>query len=103
MQQLGKETSNDGGVTMHKQTEKDKKFLRQVNAKLAPVLRIVQSEDRNFPHFRILLCETKYAMMDQVTVEWDVFPDLVNKVGRPIYGIDADFNNTGSIFYFYGC
>ena len=76
------------------------KFVEEMNKELMPVLEITKNVDRNYPHFSLELCETRYAMKDQVVVEWKVFEQLVRKKAAKYFKEVPAFNNVGRVFWF---
>lgn len=75
-------------------------FMGDVNSKLRPVLELVHEPRDDLTRFRIRLRPTKYAMMDQVTIN-DEFQNLIRLSSNDYFGVKPTFNMNGTVFWYY--
>ena len=71
-------------------------FLDEINEVLSPVLMI---NDRPRDTFSCELCETPYAMTDQVIVE-DAMGELIERLAMKHFNQKPHYNNTHRSFWF---
>lgn len=75
-------------------------FTEEMNEKLAPVLRIREGDSSFSPTFEILLCETSYALEEEVVVT-DEFINLVRRIGEKYWRAGATWSKAGTTFWFF--
>lgn len=86
---------------MNKYDKRCSNFLRKVNDKISPLLRIEQNRRFSHPMFDLVLRENYFVMEDQVVLKSnDYFVNIVKDVGVEHFGVNPSFNNTRRSFWF---
>ena len=71
-------------------------FLNQINMHVNPVLSVVAKERNTF---EVRLCDTQYAMTDQVVTQKPL-DELITKLANRYFNEQPRFNNTHRCFWF---